>query len=379
MQAVNAEKIKTFDVLPAQQGTGQTVSGKDGSAFKDAIRKALGEKSEEAASVVSGEDKVLHSGAPAGDQALAQATVPTEGLADSQLAVLVSMMAEAEMTVAPVNTAQLPESGEKVVIAPYEVFASPPAEEKPQAQAPPQTYGAQDKQAPLANQAARENAVSQPRQQQTGGTTEAKGHVVSKGQAQTEKPVQLSSREITVKLTEAKQEAPREAKQEFSIPLKAQIPVDPSKVYVKVGEGSNLKSEKFAAELSEKLIARMPAGTQQFVIELNPADLGKILIKLVVFNGRAEIIMQCANPKTYQLVMANADAIRNIVEERTGLSATVTAKEGMAAYGELDQESGQNKQDGNEEQKDSKWAEVETNIFLQQLRLGLAETADTKT
>jgi hypothetical protein len=413
MQVINTEHSRSLDAMLVQMGAQQKPAAKEGNAFKDAVKKAFGEKNDKAPLENAGQTAGTAQNAAQPEQVRPtdkpQAANQNEKPDDDQLGKLAAMMAEANMTVLPFVVIPQPQVGQQ---APQTQFIQ-------QTQAPQTQQAAQTNQAPqmpqveatapvielvpaenqkqqaqqragntgiavpkevLAAPQAQANVTAQQTAQQTSNTAGARTETMNQAQQpQTEKPA-AKGPEVTVRYAEVKPEAPKEAKQEHVAQTKPQIPLDPEKIHVKVGEGGKLNSEKLASDLSEKLLTRMtagPQGTQQFTIELMPQDLGKILIKLVIMNGRAEIMMQCANPKTQQLVMANADIIRNIIEERTGLTTTVNAKDETEAYKEFNEKDGQNKQSGDEGQNDKKWAEAETDIFLQQLRLGLTETQQT--
>jgi len=233
---------------------------------------------------------------------------------------------------------------------------------------------------PARNGPAKQETVNHQAQQQTGKPGEAKnGHVI-KEQPQAEKQQTGKSGENEVKFTVVKQEETKTEKPEQPIFAKPEIkPPDPEKVYVRVGNGENIDSEKFNKDISGKILTSFSEGRQQIVIELMPQDLGKIIIKLIMQNGKAEIIMQCMNPKTQQMVMMNADAIRNIVEEGTKMPTTLTVKEEVDEYKDPDDNDGQNKRESREGKHTGQLSEDETDIFLHQLRLGLTGDLEAKT
>ena len=362
MNGINTETIKSFDAQQAPQGAGKKASGKENSAFKDAMLTAL----------TAGTNVTV---LPFGTTL----QIPGE---ENVLAVLPEEIAANPAIPTPEQTTPMPELVMPAPTPMPELGAAPgPAAPGQTAQgtAPEQAAPQTAQGAAPPEKAAAQTGQSTPTFSQAAPPEKPPGHTGQTVLPETPRHQEL--RETPVRAEAVKQEEPKETKetkQEFTQQTKPQAAADPAKVYVKVGEGNSLKSEKFASDISEKLMARMPAGTQQFTIELNPADLGKILIKLVVQNGRADIIMECANPRTHQLVMANSETIRSIIEERTGLSATVTAKEETSQYGGLDREGKGNRQ-GGEGEKDGKWAQAETDIFLNHLRLGLTEATEART
>ena len=230
-----------------------------------------------------------------------------------------------------------------------------------QAQGQPQTAQPQQAQSQTAQ------AQQQTAQAQQGAAAQTTGSQAA--QAQTAQGVADEAVAQTAKQAESK-----EAKPEQPNFLKPDAALAPDKVHVKVGDGGSLKSESFAQNVADKIMEKAAEGRQQFEIHLMPKDLGKIIIKLMIQGGRAEIIMQCANPKTQQLVLANAETIRNIVETGTGMQASLTAaeEEETLAYNAFDEKEEDGGQDGQEDER-LEQADADGETFLHQLRLGLID------
>jgi len=382
MQAVNTEKAMTAGALPAQAKAAPKSSASGGGSFKDVVKKATDGKNKQSGHEIKNQARSHVKNKAPGGEALTAA--PVSALEDAQVSGLAAMMTGSNMTVLPFDLAQQqtmqpqqeqPEqhpSAMPVQASAQSAGTAAPATQQPQKAANTAAPVANEA---LANPPPNENTAQKTPQQQVDRSGPS-GETASKGQPQAEKQTAVKSGEVASKPAEAKPEAAKEAKPEYAGPVKTEF-ADQEKVFVKVGDGGKIDSGKFVSDISERLIAKMTGGTQQFEIKLEPQELGKILIKIVVQNGKAEITMQCMNPRTQQLVMANSDAIRNIVEERTGMHTSVTAKEGTEAYGNMDDRDNQNGHAGHGEQHGDKWDETETNIFLQQLRLGLTETTET--
>ena len=389
MQGINMEKAKSFDSLPFQIGFNQSGPIKTDSSFKNSMKKAFEEKSEQtftetmnqASEAVKAEDAKVVSEGMTGQ---AENIVKEDNSTDMQLATLINMMAEANMTVEPFAL-----NNEPVVqgqVQPEIVAHNPETAQQGKdvqtgqqtGQSAQNTEVAQSVASSGQGTAQQENGLKQERQQtsQTAHTDHGKSEdAVSKKQKPTEaKSDQPTAKHIDAKPAETKQAEAKEVKQEMAAFTKQEPSIDPEKIYIKVGEGQELDQEELTSKLSEKILKNLSDGKTMFEIELMPKDLGKIVIKMVVNNGTAQLIMQCLNPKTQQLVTMNADAIRTIVEERTGMQTTVTVKEEKETFDARDGKENQNKQSKEEQQQDKKLTEGETDIFLNQLRLGLVET-----
>jgi len=361
MQVVNTDSFKAFEGLQPQGGYRQDGPSMGVGSFRDAVRK-----------VIEGDS-----------QATAMGVVPAVvNPSDRMMGELIGMMGQAEVIEAGIP--ELPVEPEE------ELTAQPVDPGIPMAIVLPEAA------VPIAGQQVRETqkapaaqAVAQPENipkekparatgQQTAHTETAKAEPAVKERQESEKPAAAKSGENIVKNAEVKQDTTKEVRQEFTGQAKQEAVADPEKVYVKVSEGNKLNSERFASDVSDKIFTKMSEGAKQFEIELAPKELGKILIKLIMLDGKAEIMIQCLNPKTQQLVTQSAETIRGIIEERTGAQTTVTVKEEDAKEG-LERDGKHGRQDGQQEQKhqEKKWDEAETVIFLQQLRLGLTEELKT--
>jgi len=382
MQGMNMEVIKTFEGPPPKSGPKQNVVNFDKGAFREAVKKAITGKSEQfteqkAAAVTTD------------TAAQAQTGINDSAATDFQLSELIAMMTGATVTVPlqdfegkQAREAKQPqETGEKQAEkAPAETIPKEIYLQETGRIAGDQPGRIGESTGPGPHEARQmpppqERPVVPPQPQSTHGA-EPKEPLV-KEKAESEKPAPVKQGEQFVKTAELKQDTTKELKQEFAGQLKQQVPVDPEKVYVKVGEGNKLDSQKFASDVSDKIAAKFSEGVKQFEIELTPRELGKIVIKLMMLNGKAEVIIQCFNPKTQQLVLANTDIIRNIIEERTGANTTITVKESEEARDDLEHNGKQQNQDEQEQQQSDSRDEAETVIFLNQLRLGLIEELKT--
>lgn len=154
---------------------------------------------------------------------------------------------------------------------------------------------------------------------------------------------------------------------------------DLDKVFVKVGESAKAaESPSLPANVAEKIVVKTAEGKQEFDIQLTPRELGKISIKMIFEGGKALILMHCSNPQTQQLLSANAEQIRSIVESGTGMHTEVSVKEDAfqnMADQTPDQRGENQARDEQEDRLTEKRAgEADTSAFLQRFRLGLAET-----
>lgn len=126
--------------------------------------------------------------------------------------------------------------------------------------------------------------------------------------------------------------------------------------------------ETFPADVGKAIAAKMPGNNGTLTIELEPASLGKMTIRVVYEAGRAAVSIMSDNPKTLELLSQSAGDIAQILEEKTGQQTVVYTPDSQE---ELDgrrdgQESGGQRQDREEEKRQER-----PDSFAQQLRLGL--------
>lgn len=126
--------------------------------------------------------------------------------------------------------------------------------------------------------------------------------------------------------------------------------------------------ETFPADVGKAIAAKLPGNNSTLTIELEPAALGKMTIKVVYEAGRAAVSIMSANPKTLELLSQSAGDIAQILEEKTGQQTVVYTPDPQQ---DLDgrqerQENGGQRHDRDEERKQN-----QPDTFAQQLRLGL--------
>lgn len=126
--------------------------------------------------------------------------------------------------------------------------------------------------------------------------------------------------------------------------------------------------ETFGPDIGKTLAARIPEKNGTLTIELEPASLGKLTIRVIYEAGKAAVSIMADNPKTLELLNQNAAEIARIMEEKTGQETVIYTPEAQQQMGEKTDEQGKGRQ--NQEQEDSRKKE-QSDAFAQQLRLGL--------
>lgn len=126
-------------------------------------------------------------------------------------------------------------------------------------------------------------------------------------------------------------------------------------------------------DLGKVLAAKTLEANRTLVVELEPASLGKLTIKLVYEGERAALSIMSANPRTLELLSQKASEIAAILEEKTGQETVIythQAEQGRQEYEESQKERpGQGEQQ--ERRQEPKQDRHQSESFAQQLRLGL--------
>jgi len=126
--------------------------------------------------------------------------------------------------------------------------------------------------------------------------------------------------------------------------------------------------ETFFKDVGTAIAGKLPSKNGAFTIELEPASLGKLTIKVAYEAGKAAVSIMSANPKTVELLSQSAGDIARILEEKTGQETVVYTPEPKQQYqeGQNSQEHGRENQESHEQKK-----QEQSDSFTQMLRLGL--------
>ncbi|QHI71973.1 flagellar hook-length control protein FliK [Aminipila terrae] len=155
--------------------------------------------------------------------------------------------------------------------------------------------------------------------------------------------------------------------------------LDLSKVNIKVAEAPvDTNQADMAQQLADKIMYKLSAGKQEFDLQLNPRELGKVNIKMIFQNGSAELVMTASNPKAHQLLSMQADTLRGILENNTGMNSTIHLKQAETASGQFDRDNFQQQSNEKQNQQNQKQEKKTTEgiSFVDRLRLGLVDNLD---
>ncbi len=142
-------------------------------------------------------------------------------------------------------------------------------------------------------------------------------------------------------------------------------------VQIKVGDTVDISAPKMAEKMADTVLVKMQEGMNEYEIQLQPQELGKIKIKLVIEAGKIDVVMSCENQKAAELMAANGGKLKAIIEERTGNETNVQVRqEDETAY---HQQEGREQGSRGGEQRQNKKHQGDASDFVQQLRLGLLD------
>lgn len=134
--------------------------------------------------------------------------------------------------------------------------------------------------------------------------------------------------------------------------------------------------EALPEKVTDQLLAKMSEGVQEFEIHIEPANLGKIAVKILYQEGQATVSIFCSEKRALDVLGRNAGEIGQVIEKNLGGTTTIIVDKQENDY--LNQQKDENQQNNQnadkEQQKDSKKEQSaeDTDQFLQKLRLGLA-------
>lgn len=134
--------------------------------------------------------------------------------------------------------------------------------------------------------------------------------------------------------------------------------------------------EQLPQDLGKTLASRTLEAGRTLTVELEPANLGKLTIRLVYEGDRASLSIMASNPRTLDMLSQKASEIAAILEEKTGQETiiyTQPAQQGSEQYDEQQNQNRSKEQGEPEEQKNQRHGEDthQAESFAQQLRLGL--------
>lgn len=149
--------------------------------------------------------------------------------------------------------------------------------------------------------------------------------------------------------------------------IQEEIPQEVTKVHV-------AQPEELPEKLTDQILGKMQEGVDSFEIEIEPANLGKIAVKIQYQDGQATVSIFCTEKRALEVLGDRAREIGVIIDKNLGGETKIFVEKQEPDYlNRNNDENQQGRQDGQEQQKESnkKQEADDSEQFLQKLRLGL--------
>lgn len=230
-----------------------------------------------------------------------------------------------------------------------------------------------------AAEAAAEKPVTEPQPEKVVRTEERSDsgrHTEARQESETEVPVAAAGPETRTVRQEAESQS---IGQETAYGVQVQTAggtQEPSAIEQRT-EQIPLKTtpEQLPQDLGKTLASKTFETARTLTVELEPASLGKLVIKLVYEGERASLSIMASNPRTLDILSQRASEIAAILEEKTGQETIIYTQPAQQGDDRYDEEQNQNRgrEQGEPEQRQQSHGEEhhQAESFAQQLRLGL--------
>ncbi len=155
-------------------------------------------------------------------------------------------------------------------------------------------------------------------------------------------------------------------------PQKQIKPENTDVITVKVGDGQTISSEKLVTEVAKNITIKTD-GKNEYELQLDPENLGKIKVKLLFEDGKLSVSLLCNNSKTANLLSEGISNLGQAIQQNTKSEVTVNVSEEsyLNDNNQQDKHNSQNQQ----QQRDRKQDETE---FADTMKLGLWEIENLK-
>ena len=133
--------------------------------------------------------------------------------------------------------------------------------------------------------------------------------------------------------------------------------------------------EAMTEDIADYLAAHFPQKNGTFQIELNPQNLGRVMIRVVYETGRAVVSIAASQADTMRMLSQNAQQMGNILRDATGEETTVVVPE-TSAQNQQDNATNtearsQNRREADESPNHDKNRRSQSDEFLNRMRLGI--------
>jgi len=135
--------------------------------------------------------------------------------------------------------------------------------------------------------------------------------------------------------------------------------------------------EELEAKLSEQILNQIRAGKNNLELQLEPHNLGKILLKVSYQDSQMNVSIICSESKTLKLISQSAAELGTILESNLERPIQVVVDKQEADYLNNQQQGQHNNGQGQHHQNQEKGAGENMEDFIHKLRLGFFEPDST--
>lgn len=145
-------------------------------------------------------------------------------------------------------------------------------------------------------------------------------------------------------------------------------------IKIKVGDGQEVSSENLIKEISKNVIIKAEK-SNEYELQLDPENLGKIKVKLLFEDGKLTVSMLCNNSKTASLLSEGISSLGQAIQQNTKSEVTVNVREENYLNNNQNQQKGQNSSNQQNQNQQNHREDAE---FADQVKLGLWEIENLK-
>lgn len=194
----------------------------------------------------------------------------------------------------------------------------------------------------------------------------------SEGESKVSKPVEKASETDEFKFDKDSQTYTEE--NAVSDAVKSLKTNDLEVVKVKVGDGQQVSSEKLIEEVAKSVILKADSANE-YELQLDPENLGKIKVKLLFEEGKLTVSMLCSNGKTANLLAEGISNLTQAIQQSTRSEVAVNVKEDNYLNNNSEQNARQN---NSNQQNQNQQKNQDDTEFADQMKLGLWEIENLK-
>lgn len=169
---------------------------------------------------------------------------------------------------------------------------------------------------------------------------------------------------------------PEEAKiaenQENQQISEVKIPQKEPVITVKVGDLQEAKPTEFLKQISEKILIKNQ-GNSQYEIQLDPANLGKIKVKISFEEGCTTVSLICTNSKTMSILSNNASNLGAMLQDTSKTDIVINVQKDESLINDSQKEDNKGQQGHNQKESNQNNKNDSNEEFIDKMKMNLWE------